>query len=47
MKIIQLLRAKYSMLFFDCLAYLFRVDKWTNLRKESNTIYKLLKITIK
>lgn len=47
MKRITLFRAKYSMLFFDILAYVVRVYTWNNLRKESNTIYKLLKITVK
>jgi|GEM_PF-5691527 hypothetical protein len=42
-----LFRAKYSMLFWDCLAYISRVDTWENLRKESNTIFKLIKVMSK
>lgn len=47
MKKINLFRAKYSMLFFDALAWIVRIDTWQNLRKESNTIYKLLKVMYK
>lgn len=38
-----LLQAKITMLFFDILAWIIRIDSWSNLRKESNTNYQTLK----
>lgn len=41
---ITLIRAKWSMLFWDCLAWISRVDSWENLRDESKEVYKALKL---
>ena len=32
-------KAYLSMLYYDVLAWLFRVDKWSNLRKQSHEVY--------
>jgi hypothetical protein len=32
-------KAYLSMLYYDILAWIFRVDKWSNLRKQSRAVY--------
>jgi hypothetical protein len=32
-------KAYLSMLYYDILAWVFKVDKWSNLRKQSNEVY--------
>jgi len=32
-------KAYLSMLYYDILAWIFKVDKWSNLRKQSNEVY--------
>jgi hypothetical protein len=32
-------KAYLSMLYYDILAWIFRVDKWSNLRKQSKEVY--------
>lgn len=44
---IFLLKAKYSFLFYDILAWMVSVDSWKNLRKQSNAAYQLIYILYK
>ena len=39
-------KAYLSMLYYDVLAWIFRIDKWSNLRKQSNEVYlEVVKLT--
>lgn len=44
-KYIELKRTYLSFLFYDVMAWAFKVGNWRTLRKESRTYYKIIKIT--